>query len=263
MFIFLLFLCFSLFALPSLSSVFPSFSESEIEELKNGRVFEAYTCYGQKTADISPLGSLGKNISLIGDNLNKGFSVAALSFIPFPESYKNMTEQERNVSLYNLLRSISTQKGLTYISHLAGDKETKLFLESYLISNPDKKNSRIEDPVSTEVPESFSCYCFQKDNRFGKNVYTIDYTIKDGDFLMEITNYTAMKYLGFTCVEEGALHMYLEVIEADEGFVLFTMAIAHDREPEVKVLFITVDLPSAFMRRITALKDWFTKRVNE
>ena len=154
-------------------------------------------------------------------------------------------------------------KGLTYISHLAGDKETKLFLESYLISNPDKKNSRIDDPVSTEVPESFSCYCYQKDNRFGKNVYTIDYTIKDGDFLMEITNYTAMKYLGFTCVEEGALHMYLEVIETDEGFVLFTMAIAHDREPEVKVLFITVDLPSAFMRRITALKDWFTKRVNE
>ncbi|MBO4425342.1 MAG: hypothetical protein J5768_07490, partial [Spirochaetales bacterium] len=59
------------------------------------------------------------------------------------------------------------------------------------------------------------------------------------------------------------LNMYLEVIEAEEGFVLYTMAIVKDREPEVRVLFITVDLPSAFMRRITALKNWLTQRVNE
>ena len=72
-----------------------------------------------------------------------------------------------------------------------------------------------------------------------------------------------MKYMGFTCVDKGDLNMYLEVIETEEGFLLYTMAVAKDREPEVKVLFITVDLPSAFMRRITALKDWLVQRVNE
>lgn len=252
-----------LFAAPTLSSLFPSFTETQLDNLRNGKVFEAYTNKKQKIADISPLGSLGKNTALIGDRLYKGFSVAALSFIPFPENYMNMTEQERRVTLYNLIRSISTQKGITYISHLAGEKETKLFLDSYMISNPDDKSSKIKDPVSTEVPESFSCYCYQKDNRFGKNVYSVEYKIKDSDFLMEITNYNTMKYMGFTCVEKGALKMYLEVIETDEGFVLYTMAIVADRDPQVKVLFITVDLPSAFMRRITALKEWFTKRVNE
>ena len=57
--------------------------------------------------------------------------------------------------------------------------------------------------------------------------------------------------------------MYLEVLETDEGFVLYTMAVVRDQEPEVNILFISVDLTSSFMRRITALKEWFTARVNE
>ena len=256
-------LCAALFAAPTLSSLFPNFSEEKIEKLKNGTTFEAYTCYGDKIADIAPMGSLGRTKALTGDRLYKGFSVAALSFIPYPDSFKTMSDEEKSVELYNIIRSISTQKGLQYISHLAGDKPAVLFEDAYMISDPDNKNSRIEDPVSTSVPSSYSCYCMQKDNRFGKNVYSLNYTIKDGDFLMDINNYTTMKYMGFTCVDKGDLNMYLEVVETEEGFLLYTMAIAKNRDPEVKVLFITVDLPSAFMRRITALKEWFVLRVNK
>ena len=253
----------TVFAAPTLSSLFPSFPESDIQRLKSGETFEAYTSEGDKIADIAPLGSLGKNKALIGDRIYKGFSVAALSFIPYPEKYLNMTEEERRVTLFNVIRSVSTQKGLQYISHLAGEKPTTLFEDAYMLSNPDNTKSRIDDPVSTTVPESYSCYCYQKDNRFGKNVYSVNYTIKDTDFLMDINNHSKMKYMGITCVDKGALNMYLEVIETEEGFVLYTMAVAKDREPEVKVLFITVDLPSAFMRRITALKNWLVQRVNE
>ena len=56
--------------------------------------------------------------------------------------------------------------------------------------------------------------------------------------------------------------MYLEVLETEEGFVLFTNAMIFGREPEVTVLFITVDLPSAFLRRTTALANWFEEQVN-
>jgi len=253
----------ALIASPTLSSLFPSFSESKLDQLREGTTFEAYTCYGQKTADLAPLGSLGKDIALKGDILYNGFSIAALSFIPYPEKYAEMSEEERRVAIFNLIRSFSTQKGTTYISHLAGDKPTVLIEDAYMVSDPDSYKSRIDDPVSTEVPDHYRCYCYQKDNRFGKNIYSVDYTIKDGDFLMDINNYTRMSYLVVTCVEKGALHMYLEIIETDEGFVLFTMALIRDREPEVRILFITVDLPSAFMRRITALKDWLTIQVNK
>ena len=258
-----IFVCTTLFASTSLEELFPSFSEQQISQLREGAVFEAYTDEGDSIAAISPLGSFGRNIALVGDRIYNGFALAGLSFIPFPEKYKTMDESERKVELFNLLRSISTQKGIKYISHLAGEKPVVLFEDSYMISNPDDKKSRIADPISDSVPEEYSCYSYQKDNRFGKNVYSIKYSINGGDFLMDITNYTAMKYMGFSCVEKGTLHMYLEVIETDEGFVLYTVATVYGREPQVKVLFITVDLPSAFMRRITALKEWFEKRIME
>lgn len=260
--IILMIVCAALFAAPTLSSLFPSFSEEKLEQLRQGTVFEAYTNNGDKSVDIAPRGSQGMNVAVKADRIYDGFAVAAIQFIPYPESFQKMDENERRVNLYNIIRSVSTQKGLTYISHMAGDKPTVLFKDSYMISNPDKKNSKIPDPVSTEVPSTYSCYSYQKDNRFGSNVYSINYTIKDGDFLMDISNYTTMKYMGISCVDKGALHMYLEVIETDEGFVLFTTALVTGREPQVTVLFITVDLPSAFLRRTTALAEWFQERVN-
>ena len=259
----LLMVCAVLCAAPSLSDIFPSFSEQQMQSFKEGMVFEAVTSDGQKITSIAPRGCQGMNLAAKSDRLYDGFAVSSVKFIPYPEYFKNLSKSEKEVCLYNLLRSMSTMKGLEYISHMAGDKPTTLFKDSYMISNPDKTSSKIADPVSTSVPASFNCYAYQKDNRFGGNVYSVKYTIKEGDFLMEISNYTPMKYMGFSCVDKGALHMYLEVIEAEEGFVLFTNAMVSGREPEVKVLFITVDLPSAFLRRTTALSDWFEKRINE
>lgn len=258
----LLMVCAVLCAAPSLSNIFPTFSEQQMENLKQGAVFEAVTSDGQKIASIAPRGCQGMNLAVKSDRLYDGFAVSSVKFIPYPEHFQSLSQSQREVYLFNLLRSISTQKGLQYISHMAGDKPTVLFKDAYMISNPDKTNSKIADPVSDSVPASFNCYAYQKDNRFGGNVYSVKYTIKEGDFLMEINNYTTMKYMGFSCVDKGALHMYLEVIEAEEGFVLFTNAMVSGREPEVKVLFITVDLPSAFLRRTTALSNWFEERVN-
>lgn len=258
----LLAVCAVLCAAPSLSTLFPSFSEEQIQSLKEGTVFEAITSDGQRISSIAPRSSQGMSIAVKADRMYDGFSVSSVKFIPYPESFLNLSQSEREVYLFNLLRRISTQKGLMYISHLAGEKPTVLFKDAYMISNPDKTSSKIPDPVSTEVPASYNCYAFQKDNRFGSNVYSLKYTIKEGDFLMEINNYTAMKYMGFSCVDKGALHMYLEVLETEEGFVLFTNAMIFGREPEVTVLFITVDLPSAFLRRTTALANWFEEQVN-
>lgn len=259
----LLVLCTCVFAAPSLNDLFPDFSESQMERLKSGYTFEATTCYGQSVKALAPADSLGLEIAKQGDSMKSGFAIAGLSFIPYPESFTSMDEKEQQVALYNILRSISTQKGITYISHMAGDKPTVLFEDSYMISNPKDKGSRIADPVSDSVPTSFQCYSYQKDNRFGKNVYSIHYEINDGDFLMDISNYTTMKYMGFSCVDKETLHMYLEVVQAQEGFVVYSMASVRDRDPEVKILFLSVDLPSAFMRRITALKDWFSSQVNK
>lgn len=253
----------ALSASSSLSQLFPGFTTDSLDSLKSGTTFEAITCYNQSISALAPANSQGMELAIEGESIKSGFSIAALSFIPYPESFAAMTEEEQRVSLFNILRSISTQKGIQYISHMAGDKPATLFEDSYMISNPKDKSSKVADPVSTEVPASYVCYSYQKDNRFGKNVYSISYTINDCDFLMDISNYTTMKYMGFSCVDKGTLHMYLEVVLTQDGFVVYSMASVKDREPEVKILFLSVDLPSAFMRRITALKDWFSKEVNK
>ncbi len=254
--------CVCAWALPTLSDLFPNFTEAQMEKLLSGGTIEALTSKGKSVAALAPAGSQGYDLAVKSDNLESGFAIAGVSYVPYPDNFLGITEKDREVVIYNIIRSISTQKGITYISHLAGEKPVTLFEDSYLISNPDKTSSKIADPVSTEVPESYSCYSYQKDNRFGKNVYTVNYTIKNGDFLMDISNYTKMKYMGFSCVPVGDLHMDLEIIECEEGFVLYTLATVYDRKPQVQILFITVDLPSAFMRRITAIKDWFVDRVN-
>ncbi|MBR2282458.1 MAG: hypothetical protein IJ863_07555 [Spirochaetales bacterium] len=259
----LLAVCFSAFAAQSLVQMLPTFSESQMQKILSDTTIEALTTEGQSLAAIAPAGSQGAKLAAQADAMDGGFAVAGLSFIPYPESYSKMSEQERRVAVYNVIRSISTQKGITYISHMAGDKPTVLFEDSYLLSDPDKMDSRIPDPVASEVPSAFSCYAYQKDNRFGKNVYKVTYDIQESDFLMRITNHTKMKYMGVSCVDREGLNMYLEIIAADEGFILYTMAVVQDRKPQVKVLFITVDLPSAFMRRTTALKEWFEMRVKQ
>ncbi len=261
--ILVLLVCAVAFAAPTMSELFPTLTEAQIQSLLSGETIQALTTKGQQTATIAPAGSQGAELAAGADAITDGFAVAGLSYIPYPERFKEMTEEERNVEVYNIIRSISTQKGITYVSHMAGDKPVVLFEDSYMISNPNKTNSKIADPVSSSVPNKYSCFAYQKDNRFGKNVYKIIYTYKENDFLMDISNYTAMKYMGFSCLKEGELHMYMEVLEADEGFVLYTMVIVEGRKPKVKVLFITVDLPSAFMRRTTALKNWFEMRVNQ
>lgn len=248
--------------LPTLLDLFPNFTEAQFESLKNGEILDASTSSGEKISDITPQNTQATALATKADNLESGFAVSSVSFIPYPENFAKLSAEEREVTLYNILRSYSTQKGLIYISYTAGNKPTTLFKDSYLISDPNDKNSKMPDPVSTKVPERYSCYAYQKDNRFGGNVYLVDYTIKNGDFLMDVSNYTGLKYMGFSCLDKNALHMYLEVIEAEEGFVLFTHVAVKDQEPAVKVLFITVNLPSAFLRRTTALTNWFTDRVN-
>ncbi len=261
--ILLLAVCLAAFAAPTLSEMLPTLTESQMNKLLSGKTIEALTTKKQSLLAIAPSGSQGAALAEKADGMTSGFAVAGLSYIPYPESFAKMTEEERNLAVYNIIRSISTQKGITYISHMAGDKPVVLFEDSYLLSNPNKLDSKLPDPVATKVPSMYSCYAYQKDNRFGKNVYKITYTIDGSDFLMNIRNYTKMKYMGISCVDVGDLNMYLEIIEAEEGFVLYTMAVVEDRKPQVKVLFITVDLPSAFMRRTTALQEWFEMRVNQ
>jgi hypothetical protein len=51
--------------------------------------------------------------------------------------------------------------------------------------------------------------------------------------------------------------------QTDEGILLYSMATITGRGPQVQVLFIGVDLPSSFLKRVTSLRNWFKAQLAE
>jgi hypothetical protein len=71
-----------------------------------------------------------------------------------------------------------------------------------------------------------------------------------------------MRVLGiFTAVKSEQLTISMATYQMDDGLLLMALTTIKDRDPKVSVLGITVDLPSAFKRRITALQNWFVDQL--
>ncbi|MCR5760522.1 MAG: hypothetical protein K6F82_00745 [Sphaerochaetaceae bacterium] len=256
----LVFAVFPAFCLNSLREALPGLSEEEIQSLLNGETIKAYTVKGDKTAVLAAANSIAYNMASDTQDLDYAFSEALVSFVPYNDEFKSMTEDEIYLELFNTMQKISTVVGITYRSHSSGGEEEVLFTDAYMLSSSNKKN-RIDDPVYDSVPNRTSSYAYLKDNRFGGNVYKIEYYAYGNEIFLEITNTKTMKYMGFSCVAANALHMYVDAVMTEEGVVVYGLAVVYNQKPTVNVLVTSVDLPSAFMKRLTSLKDWFIESV--
>jgi len=253
--------CFSAFALDSLSSILPNITDSQMDALYLGEIVETSTLDEVDITAVMPEKSVLKSVGHTAQNATTGFSENLTVLLPYPTAWGGLTQEEKQLELLNLMRTVSTQEGITYISHRAGDKPKVLFEKSWYLSDPNNWKSKIDDPVVDELPSYIESYCYQKDSTFGGNIYRHIFTIDDSEIFLEVTNVTALKFLGFTCLKAEQLNMYLDTYLTEDGILLNAMATVTDREPQVKVLFITVDLPSAFLRRVTALKNWMADRL--
>ena len=57
--------------------------------------------------------------------------------------------------------------------------------------------------------------------------------------------------------------MCVDAVMTKEGIALCALATVYGRDPVVKTPITDVDLPSAFMKRITSLKNWFVTEINK
>ena len=255
------FCCFQVFAFDSLYEVLPNATESQLDALYSGEIVETSTLNQANITIVMPEKSVFNSVGQEAQKATTGFAENLTVLLPYPMAWGGLTQEEIQIELLNLMRSVSTQEGITYISHRAGDKPKVLFEKSWYLSDSSDWKSKIDDPVVTELPNSIESYCYQKDSTFGGNIYRHNFTIDDSEIFLEVTNETALKFLGFTCLKAEQLNMYLDTYLTEDGILLNAMATVTDREPQVKVLFITVDLPSSFLRRVTALKEWMETRL--
>lgn len=200
-----------------------------------------------------------------------GFAVASVSYLPCAEGADALgapgdAQNGGMVYLYNALLSVSTQEGITYISRREGMKPKVLFEKSYFIDGYTKGEALdglvpAQDCKVTAIPPCDTRYAYQEDSSFGGNVYRYDITFDGNTINAHITNETAMKYHGVTCLKEGELSMFVQLAPAASGVIINTAAIIRGHKSKMRVLFISVDLSSSFARRTRALHDWYKGQI--
>lgn len=246
----------------SLGEALPQLSEEQLTSLQEGKMLSGRSFEG-KIDHLVPTETIMCEHLLTLLEVPDSFSVVSLRYIPYNDKLDAMSVEERQVYLYNTMRAVSTQEGITYISYRAGNKPKTLIEKSWYLESPDSR-SAIDDPVSTVVPPSAEYYVFQRDTTFKGNVYRHTYTTSEHEIFVEVKNLETMRVFGLVkAVGPEQMEIAMATYQLDDGLLLSAMATIVGREPEIRILGYTVDLPSAFNRRITALGNWFVDQLQK
>ncbi|NLV29025.1 MAG: hypothetical protein GXY57_02555 [Erysipelotrichaceae bacterium] len=242
-----------------LEEVFPQLSQSQIQVLLDGKMLQSQTLQGP-IEQFAPSGSMAYHETIKASALNNAFSICAVTYIPYPEHMKTMDQEQRQVEIFNTIRSISTQEGLMYISHRAGNVPKVLIEKSWYLETPSSRKG-LPDPVVPAVPKKETNYVFQRDSTFKSNVYRHEYTTNNDEIFLEVKNLETMRVFSiFAAVKPEQLAISMSTYQLEKGLVLYGIATIKDQKPVINILGYKVDLPSAFIRRVTALQNWFKEQ---
>ena len=251
--ILIFFVFLSFISATSALDLFPLYTTEQKTSLISGEMIKG-TSVSDDIMTFVPAGSIITDTAKEVLSYEKGFVVAVDMLIPYPESMKDMSEDEMLLYLYNNSLQVSTMKGIEYISHRAGDKLKVLF---------DDKDVKIEDPIVDSVPEYAEHYVFMKDTSFGKNVYRIEYKAKANELALEMRNSSELKFMGIGIVAPGKVAMSMDMMLTDEGILFSGIASVKDKTPKINLLVYTIDLEESIMNRVIALKDWYFGRIGD
>ncbi len=241
----------------------PMLSEAEYGKLAQGEMIYGISLDGPSITRYFVPGTEAAARAVVAQKIAKGFALGAVNYIPYTPALKAMDPPDRQLAIFNTIRAISTQEGVTYISHRAGDKERILIERSSYMEDDKNLNRLLPDPVATVFPKSAHSYVYQRDSSFGGNRYEHTYTNSDREIFVAIENISSMKVFGiFTAVKSRQLSMNMGTYQLDDGLLLVALTTIEGRDPTVSVLGLSVDLPSAFRRRITAVQNWLIDQLN-
>jgi len=177
----------------------------------------------------------------------------------FPSAYRNAPINERQLTLYNILRSISTLQGLTYYS-ASRDEFRTLFEESWAIASLRKSREALPDPIVDDIIPLDTILIHQKDKSFGNNQSKVTYRVVGRDMSIAIENLTPMRYKGLVrVVNPGNMQIRIIVIPVQEGLLVYGAMAAET----LNVKSFLKRAQSSFTNRIIAITQWYLSRINE
>ena len=252
------------FAEPSVNDLISEMPQDKVEAFLNGETIEMYSLDGEYVPSIAMDGSMGKSKAKKDYEKDNAFTLGLCTFIEYPESWGNMSFEEKKLEIINTFLSISTIKGITYISHSSGEKPKVLFSDAYTLVDKDSKKEAYDVQFSyAPTSYKYQVAAYLKDSIFGGNKYLVNYDISESEIFMTITNYTDLKFMFYKAVSKGELNMCVDAVMTKEGIAVFALATVYDQESSIQTPFGSIHLPSAFMKRITSLKNWFIQEINK
>jgi len=154
------------------------------------------------------------------------------------------------LSLYNRLRAVSTLSGIQYRSSKAKGMRV-LFSDVYAVKDL-KSKTKIPDPLVQIVPPEDSFPIHLVDANFGSEYYEASYLARDNTIIFGLKNLTSLKYI-FPVIGAERFRTQLLIIPLDTELLVYGVA-AVEASEMVRSL---IHLPSAFYKRMEALKNWF------
>lgn len=234
--------------LHELGAIEPGLSRSQAETLLSKGSLTRYVSRHEPPA-LVPMNSLRAGIES---------NISSLAYTTGVEALYVSDEHGPNgaatmLGWYNVLRSISTLKGVKYYDLLSGHMKT-LFSQSYVVDNPTDRK-RIADPLVTTLPSESTITIMQRDSRFGRNYYRVRYRAAPDAISMTMTNLTTLSILFIPVVPPKAMQLHLVVMPWKGSRVFYGSVVVKANT----LLGLKGLVRDAFHNRIVALYGWFSK----
>ncbi|GAB4373857.1 MAG: hypothetical protein Kow009_09600 [Spirochaetales bacterium] len=238
----------------AIQQAFPALSPEEVAQLqKEGEITRYF--FEPSPLQWLPPDGLARQIAAEASRIETVIGVESIHLLSFDDLraqgvvLPETDDLKRRV--YNVLRSVSTMKGVQYYSVTRGKIRT-LFEESYAVVSI-QQPERVPDPVVQEIPPSSSLVVFQEDTTFGQNYSRWLYRYAGNEFSIMITNLTPLKYSFFKLVDPEQMQIHLLVRPMEGGLSFYGCAVVKS----ARFLGLEKSSKDSFYNRIKAIYTWF------
>lgn len=211
---------------------------------------------GSLSGDISPvlMPAIVERQELL-DSVRRLRFTTGVELLRLYEGTEDFSTPEAHRRIYNVLRAVSSMKGIEYYS-ASRKKMRTLFAESYAIADPQTPSPQ-PDPVVDRIPSDTIVYMFQEDLTFGKNLYRSRLRYTGEYFLVETTNLTTMRYLLMPMVQPEASYTLTVLVPVGNRILFYGASGART----LRLLGLERSKEESFYNRLQALYGWFAGRL--
>ncbi len=158
---------------------------------------------------------------------------------------------------YNILRSVSTLKGLTFYSPVYHHQEV-LFRDSYAVDGPmDEKP--IPDPTVGWIPQDSKITLMQNDATFGPNLYELDYRASSDAIAVTMINLEPLTFLFIPVMGARDMQIRIIVMPYKDCRIFYGNVVAK----ATTFLGLGDKVQASALARLQALYDWFTRMTKQ